>query len=179
MYIERFPGEAVSEDGFWQTLVDKHCASSKFPADRINIDAFYDADFAKQNKVGILYFETIHGTDAGQISTKNAHFLAEDVRNFDAQFFSILPQEAGAMDPQHGGLMETVYHAIENGMIRTISWHTCLISDSWSINGLDCWFRYLDARWLLHYRFFDNKLEGLTASSKIQCYWDCCLNSIQ
>lgn len=57
----------------------------------------------------------------GKISTRAAHFLKEDVRAFDAPFFSIAPLEAVTMDPQHRGLMETTYHALENGKLTIIS----------------------------------------------------------
>ena len=53
----------------------------------------------------------------GKISTRAGHFLEEDVRAFDAPFFSIPPLEAVTMDPQHRGLMEATYHALENGKL--------------------------------------------------------------
>ena len=44
-----------------------------------------------------------------------AHFLKQDVGAFDAPFFSISPNEAMSMDPQHRLLLETTYEALENG----------------------------------------------------------------
>jgi acyl transferase domain-containing protein len=35
---------------------------------------------------------------------------------FDAPFFSISTTEAAALDPQQCLLLETAYHALENGM---------------------------------------------------------------
>lgn len=55
-----------------------------------------------------------------KISTRQAHFLKEDVRAFDAPFFSIPPLEAATMDPQHRGLLEATYHALENGKLTRI-----------------------------------------------------------
>ncbi|KAL8665801.1 MAG: hypothetical protein Q9202_001923 [Teloschistes flavicans] len=49
-----------------------------------------------------------------KICTRAAHFLEEDVRAFDAPFFSFPPSEAATLDPQQRGLMETTYHALEN-----------------------------------------------------------------
>jgi hypothetical protein len=37
----RFPQEAVSEASFWEMLMKKRCASTEFPTDRININAFH------------------------------------------------------------------------------------------------------------------------------------------
>jgi phage portal protein BeeE len=50
-----------------------------------------------------------------QIRPRNAHFLKDDIRNFDAQFFGIPPAEAAGLDPQQRGLLETTLHAFENG----------------------------------------------------------------
>ena len=47
----KFPQDATSTDGFWEMLLNKRCASMDFPKDRINIDAFYDPDPKKLNKV--------------------------------------------------------------------------------------------------------------------------------
>ena len=96
----KFPQGANTDEAFWDMLMSKRCASTEFPADRMNIDAFHSSD---QKRLG-------------RIKTRKAHFLEEDIRSFDAQFFGIPPHEAGSMDPQHRILMETTYHALENGM---------------------------------------------------------------
>ncbi|KAF2804409.1 reducing type I polyketide synthase [Mytilinidion resinicola] len=101
----QFPSGAVTEDAFWEMLTSKHCASTDFPADRMNIDAFYSPDPKKPNSV----------------HTKKAHFLRDDIRNFDAAHFNITPAEAGAMDPNQRGLMETTYHALESAGIPASS----------------------------------------------------------
>jgi acyl transferase domain-containing protein len=47
--------------------------------------------------------------------TRGGHFIADDPARFDAPFFSIQPAEAECMDPQQRFLLETSYHALENG----------------------------------------------------------------
>ncbi|KAL8732943.1 MAG: hypothetical protein Q9181_003765 [Wetmoreana brouardii] len=94
----KFPEDATSPELFWKMIMDKKCASRDYPPERMNIDAFYHPDISQRST----------------ISTKGAHFIREDIRAFDAPFFSIPPQEAGNMDPQHRGLLEATYHALEN-----------------------------------------------------------------
>lgn len=52
---------------------------------------------------------------------QGAHFIKEDLGNFDAPFFGISATEANAMDPQHRKMLETAYHALENGSLRNPS----------------------------------------------------------
>lgn len=51
----KFPGKAVDCDSFWKMLLERHCASTEFPKDRMNIDAFYHPDLKKQNKARRQY----------------------------------------------------------------------------------------------------------------------------
>lgn len=50
-----------------------------------------------------------------QIPMSRGHFIKEDIRAFDAGFFSISHKEAQAMDPMQRLLLETAYHGFENG----------------------------------------------------------------
>lgn len=50
-----------------------------------------------------------------QIPLRGGHFVQENLGSFDAPFFSITPEEAACMDPQHRRLLETAYHALEDG----------------------------------------------------------------
>lgn len=94
-----FPGEATSEEGFWQMIQEGRCASSDFPTDRLNIDAFYHPD----------------GDRPSTFPVRGGHFIKDDIGAFDAPFFSITPNEAACMDPQHRRMLETAYHALEDG----------------------------------------------------------------
>ncbi|PVH92931.1 hypothetical protein DM02DRAFT_677173 [Periconia macrospinosa] len=92
------PGDALSAEAFWDMLVKGRSAISDFPQDRINIDAFNNG---KHHKVG-------------QLPMRQGHFLKEDIRSFDAEFFNISPAEASAMDPMQRLLLETAYRGFEN-----------------------------------------------------------------
>jgi hypothetical protein len=50
----QFPGGVVTEDDFWDMMAEKKCLSTDFPADRINIDAFYSPDDKKKNTVSVI-----------------------------------------------------------------------------------------------------------------------------
>lgn len=51
----RFPGGAVSDGAFWEMMVNKQNVSTEFPADRLNIDGFYNADLTKLNTVPLSW----------------------------------------------------------------------------------------------------------------------------
>ncbi len=92
----RFPG-AKDPEAFWQLLHDGVEAISEVPADRWDINAFYDAN------PGI----------PGKMSTRWGGFL-ERVDLFDPHFFGIFPREAGRMDPQQRLLLEVAWEALED-----------------------------------------------------------------
>ncbi|ESZ93011.1 lovastatin nonaketide synthase [Sclerotinia borealis F-4128] len=93
-----FPQGATSEQSFWDMIVEGRSASTEFPSDRLNIDAFYHPDENRPSTIPL----------------RGGHFIEEDLGAFDAPFFSITPDEAGCMDPQHPRLLETTYHALED-----------------------------------------------------------------
>jgi acyl transferase domain-containing protein len=92
----RFPG-AKGPQAFWRLLADGVDAITEVPANRFDINAFYDP------APGV----------AGKISSRFGGFIS-DVENFDAAFFGISPREAEAMDPQQRLLIEIAYEALED-----------------------------------------------------------------
>jgi acyl transferase domain-containing protein/ubiquinone/menaquinone biosynthesis C-methylase UbiE/acyl carrier protein len=92
----RFPGESHDPETFWRFLREGRDAIREIPADRWDIDAFFDSN---------------PGTP-GKMYTRNGAFL-DCVDRFDAQFFGIAPREAIGMDPQQRLLLEVTWEALE------------------------------------------------------------------
>lgn len=93
----RFPGHAHSPDEFWRLLQEGTLAVSEVPAERWNIQSYYDPD---PDVPGKMY--TRHGA------------FVEDIGKFDAAFFGISPREAVRMDPQQRMLAEVTWEALEH-----------------------------------------------------------------
>ncbi|KAL6854018.1 polyketide synthase [Trichoderma novae-zelandiae] len=98
----RFPGDATSPQKLWDVLERKESQWSEFPKDRLNIDGYYHPSNER----------------LGSLSFRGAHFMKDDIRAFDAPFFSIPTEEANAVDPQQRMLLEISYEALENAGIR-------------------------------------------------------------
>ena len=47
----KFPGDADSEDGLWRVLMEKKCTMTEWPADRLNVDAFYSPSRKEKSSV--------------------------------------------------------------------------------------------------------------------------------
>jgi acyl transferase domain-containing protein len=92
----RFPG-APDPDAFWDLLQHGVDATSDIPADRWDVDAFFDPD---PNAIGKIY-------------ARRGGFVP-DIDAFDAEFFGVSPREARSMDPQHRLLLEVTWEAIEH-----------------------------------------------------------------
>ncbi|GEP43695.1 type I polyketide synthase [Brevifollis gellanilyticus] len=96
----RFPGGINNVDAFWKLLEEGRDAVVDVPADRWNVERFYDAE------PGIV----------GKSIAKKGGFI-EGIDQFDPQFFGISPREAPYIDPQQRILLETAYEAIEDAGI--------------------------------------------------------------
>jgi len=91
----RFPG-ASSPEAFWQLLQDGQEAITEVPANRWDINTYYNPD----------------PQVPGKINAKEGGFL-ESVEMFDASFFNISPREAASLDPQQRLLLEVSWEALE------------------------------------------------------------------
>ncbi|MDH4476670.1 MAG: SDR family NAD(P)-dependent oxidoreductase [Verrucomicrobiaceae bacterium] len=93
----RFPGGINDTESFWKLLIEGRDAVTEVPADRWNVERFYDAE------PGII----------GKSIAKRGGFL-DSIDQFDPQFFGISPREAPYIDPQQRLLLETAWEAIED-----------------------------------------------------------------
>jgi acyl transferase domain-containing protein/SAM-dependent methyltransferase len=93
----RFPGGACDARSYWRLLERGVDAVGAIPADRWNIERYYDADPAVP----------------GKMYTSNGGFIS-DHDSMDASFFGISPLEASSIDPQHRLLLEVAWEALED-----------------------------------------------------------------
>ncbi|MEL6580733.1 MAG: polyketide synthase [Cyanobacteria bacterium J06621_12] len=93
----RFPQGATSPEAYWKLLRDGVNTVTQVPAERWDIDRYYDPD----------------PNTPGQMYTRYGSFL-DDVDCFDANFFGISPREAAELDPQQRLLLEISWSALEN-----------------------------------------------------------------
>ncbi|KAA0111249.1 type I polyketide synthase [Mycolicibacterium sp. P1-5] len=95
-YAARLPG-AADADQYWDVLHNGRDAISEVPADRWDVEEFFDSD----------------PDAAGKMVTRRAGFV-DDATGFDAPFFGVSAREANLMDPQHRLLLETSWRAVEH-----------------------------------------------------------------
>ena len=93
----RFPGGVDSPEFFWKLLKDQKSAITEVPADRFDIERFFDPEPATP----------------GKVMTRWGGFL-ERIDRFDASFFGISPREAERLDPQQRLLLEVGWEAMED-----------------------------------------------------------------
>lgn len=93
----RFPGAVVDPASFWALLREGQDAIGEVPADRIDLQRFFDARPATP----------------GRMMSRRGGFL-DRMDLFDADFFGISPREAQVIDPQQRVLLETAWEALED-----------------------------------------------------------------
>jgi len=93
----RFPGGADNVESFWELLQQGREGVIEVPADRWNIEEYYDPN----------------PDTPGKMYVRKGGFLPE-VDKFDARFFGITPREAVSMDPQQRLLLEVTWEALEH-----------------------------------------------------------------
>ena len=54
----RFPQDAVSPASFWSMLEQQRCATTEWPKDRVNLDAFYHPDSDRRDTVSSKPFKS-------------------------------------------------------------------------------------------------------------------------
>ncbi|NHZ81424.1 SDR family NAD(P)-dependent oxidoreductase [Massilia sp. CCM 8695] len=92
----RFPG-ARNADAFWRDLRDGVCRTGEVPAERWDVNSYYDADPSKP----------------GKSPCKWGGFL-DDIDKFDPAFFHMSGAEAEFTDPQQRLFIEEAWHALED-----------------------------------------------------------------
>jgi len=93
----RTPGGGDDPDSLWQLLRDGVDATSPLPADRWDVDGFYNED----------------PEIPGHIASRRGGFLSQ-IDGFDPLFFGITRREAQGMDPQQRLLLEVCWEALEH-----------------------------------------------------------------
>lgn len=87
----RLPGGISTSGQLWNALLSKKDARREVPAERYNIDAFYNPE----------------STKTGVVRTRHGYFIDHvDLAQFDASFFSMTRSELEKLDPQHRLLLE-------------------------------------------------------------------------
>jgi len=97
----RLPGGVDGPEAFWDLLCEGRDGVVEVPAERWDIDAWYDPERAAPGKMNL----------------RRAGFLAGGIDRFDAEFFGIAPREATSMDPQQRLLLEVAWEALEDAGI--------------------------------------------------------------
>jgi len=95
----RFPG-APNVDAFWELLRSGRNAITEVPADRWDVNRFYDP----------------HPALPGKMNTRFGGFIS-DIGLFDPEFFEISEKEARLMDPQQRLILELAWEALEDSCI--------------------------------------------------------------
>ena len=121
----RWPG-AANPTQFWQLMQNQQDAITPVPADRWDLDRFYDPSADVPAKM----------------PHRDGGFLP-DLLDFDASFFRIAPREAHSLDPQQRLLLEVSWEALEQAGLaadRLVGSRTGVFI---GISSIDYWQRLL------------------------------------
>ena len=95
----RFPG-ANNARAYWQLLQDGKDAIRDIPADRWDLDEFFDSD----------------PQQPGKHYCRQGGFL-DQIDQFEPEFFGIAPREAPYIDPQQRLFLEVLWEALEDAAL--------------------------------------------------------------
>jgi len=99
----RFPGGVKDPESFLELLREGRDGICTVPADRWDVEAWYDPN----------------ANTPGKIHTRFGGFIA-GCENFDAAFFEISPREAESLDPQQRMLLEVSWEAMERARLAPL-----------------------------------------------------------
>ncbi|KAH7371738.1 hypothetical protein BKA66DRAFT_572707 [Pyrenochaeta sp. MPI-SDFR-AT-0127] len=97
----RLPGDIQSPSDFWQALIEGRSGRGDIPVSRFNKDAFHNSN----------------SRIPGSVNGAQGHFISNDIRLFDNDFFGINNLEATYMDPQQRQLLEVSFECFESAGI--------------------------------------------------------------
>ena len=101
----RFPGGADNPEDYWRLLVEGRDLISEIPADRFDVDKYFE-EVSANSKLS-----------PGSMYSRGGGFINGDIKTFDANFFGISPREVAEMDPQQRLLLEITWEGLENAGI--------------------------------------------------------------
>lgn len=99
----RFPGGVETPEDFWTLMAEGRDGIVEIPADRLDLQKFYDA----------------RPEAPGKIYVRHGGFLNQPIDAFDAEYFGMSPREAAYLDPQQRLLLEVAHEALEDAGIPT------------------------------------------------------------
>ncbi len=105
----RYP-KASDLDQYWENLAEGRNAISVVPAERWDVNRYYDPDRSKPGKTNSKWLGAL-----------------DDIDCFDPLFFRISPKEAESIDPQHRLFLQESYRAFEDAgySLTTLSNRKC------------------------------------------------------
>ncbi len=96
----RYPGDVRTPEDFWALLSSGADILRDIPAERWDVDAYYDPEM----------------TVPGKMYVRKGHYL-DNIDQFDPQFFGLSPREAESLDPQQRMVMEVSWETLEHAGI--------------------------------------------------------------